>query len=196
MTASSGGTFSVYIDGNRVLNTACTPPGAGPYAAACSGTNEPAAVTTFAGAALTPTALTAGQVALHASLALHGFVQQQSGQRIAAVLSTLGIPAAMQSIATGISPVQAPTAALTTTPALSHIQTVETTEQGFFYVDESGVFTYRDRHYVIQNAAAITSNGTFANDTNNAHTKFLAGLDRPRRGCLGPVERRPRLSDR
>ena len=65
--------------------------------------------------------------------------------------------------------------ALTTTPVLSYVQSVENTEQGFFYVDESGNFVFRDRHYSVQNPAAITSNGVFANDANTAHFKFLQG---------------------
>ena len=134
-----------------------------------------AASVDVAALSFTPTALTSAQIAVHAAMALDAFVQQQSGQRIQAVLDTLGVPASLESFATGISAVQSPQSSLTTSPALSYIQTVENTEQGFFYVDEAGIFTYRDRHYVLQNSAAVTSNGIFASDTNTSHFKYLAG---------------------
>lgn len=126
--------------------------------------------------AIYPSVLSAAQISAHHALGTTAFIQQQSGQRIAAVLTALAIPSSLQNISTGISAVQAPSSVLSTTPALSYIQTVENTEQGFFYIDESGIFTYRDRHYTLQNAAATTSNGTFANDTNAAHTKYQVGI--------------------
>lgn len=100
---------------------------------------------------------------------------QFSGQRIASVLATYGWPTGMETLATGISEVQAATSSLTTTSALSYIQTVEATEQGFFFVDESGNLVFRDRHYILTASAAIVSNGYFASDHNPSHFQYLVG---------------------
>ena len=94
--------------------------------------------------------------------------------RISAMLGTTDWPSALQNIATGSSLVQPPTSSLTTLSALSYIQTIEATEQGAFYCDESGVFVYRDRHYVITASAANTSQATFANDLTAGHFHFLS----------------------
>jgi hypothetical protein len=123
--------------------------------------NAPTAPYFIQNISLTPSALSASQIALHSQILFFGFPVQPSGSRIAKVLTFQGIPASLQNIAQGISNVQAPTAPNLTTPALSYIQTVEKTEQGFFYIDETGLYTYRDRHYILANTAATVSNGTF-----------------------------------
>ena len=170
------GYYVLYVDGVSVLSGSDTAPTGSPDYGIAFGAYGVAGVTfTLAGMAVTTHSLNATVAAAHAALSKTGFIQQQSGDRITAVLDTLGVPSSLQNIAIGISAVQAPQSALTTTPALSYIQTVENTEQGFFFCDESGNFTFLDRHYVLQNSAATTSNGTFANDTNNTHYKFLAG---------------------
>ena len=181
-TWASGGAYKGYVDGVQVgSGSTSAPSGSATFEI---GGIEGSASVSVAGMSFTPTALTGAQIAVHAGLALDGFIQQQSGQRITAVLGTLGVPASLQSIATGISAVQAPQSSLTTSPSLSYIQTVENTEQGFFYVDEAGIYTYRDRHYVLQNAAAITSNATFASDTNTSHHKIVAGSIVPAEDAL------------
>ena len=101
---------------------------------------------------------------------------QHSGDRIGDVLAAVGWPGSRTDLDTGISEVQAASASLAQTASLSYIQTLETTEQGMFFTDESGNLIFYDRHYIITAPAANTSNGIFANDTNSAHYHYLAAL--------------------
>lgn len=174
LSISSGGAYAFYVDGVSLSSGAATAPGAGDYEVLIDGSISGQSFN-VAGTAITPSVLTAAQVAVHAALSKTGFIQQQSGQRIAAVCTAMGVPSSSQNIATGISAVQAPTSTLATTQALSYIQTVENTEQGLFFVDESGLFTFYNRHYVLQSTNAMTSQGIFASDNNGAHFHYVSG---------------------
>jgi hypothetical protein len=173
--AASGNAF-LYVDGVQSASQTGGTTAPSPLTSVYLGPNIPSEGTVgLDEVALYPTALSAAAVSLHYSLGVSGFALQQSGQRIGAVLTAVGVPASLQSLATGISAVQAPTSSLATTPALTYVQQVERTEQGYFHCDESGNFVLLDRHYTLLNAAATTSNGTFANDSNALHYKFLNG---------------------
>lgn len=122
------------------------------------------------------TTLSASQVTLHFQLGSAGWATPQfSGQRITSVLALYGWPTGLESIATGLTQVQAATSSFAQSTALSYIQQVEATEQGQFFVSENGTITYLDRHYILTNAAAATSNGTFASDNNSGHFHYLQG---------------------
>lgn len=120
--------------------------------------------------------LSGAQVLNHYNLGVGAFAVQSSGQRIGAVLNTIGVPAGYQSLAAGVSQVMAPTASLATTKAMTYVDTVTTTEEGLFYQDPTGVYTFKDRHYTISTAAANTSQATFADDSVGGHFHYLPPL--------------------
>jgi hypothetical protein len=137
--------------------------------------------------AVYPTNLSSAQMEAHDQLGVYGYVNGYSGEMIAQLLLASGVPpTAIGSIATGVIEVQAPqisTAQTTTydpgassgpTPILTAVQQIETTEQGFFYVDETGLLQYLNSEYQLTATASNTSNGVFANDTNPAHYHFTA----------------------
>ena len=130
--------------------------------------------------AVYPTVLSAARIAAHSAAGWLLRKTESSGSRIQSVLNIMGVPAAYQNIAGGVSQVQNETGALTTTQALSYIQTIEKTEQGFTYVDEAGVFTFRARNYTWNG----TSLGTVANDTNSAHMHPVPGSVVPEAGSV------------
>ena len=173
VATQTGTTVSLYVDGalaGTVASTSALASGQTGYIGAGGSGN------TLAQVAIYPTALTATQVADHYELGSVGWVTPQySGQRIGAVLDIFGWPSALQNLDTGISQVQASQSALNQTAALSYIQTVEATEQGMFFVDESGNATFLDRHYILTALAATTSNGTFSNAIASGHHYFLPG---------------------
>jgi len=105
---------------------------------------------------------------------------ESSGSRTAAVLNIMGIPTAYQNIATGQSMVQNETSVLTGQQALSYLQTIEKAEQGFGYVDESGVYTFRARNYTWNG----TSQGTIASDNNPLHLHAESGQIIPEEGSV------------
>ncbi len=184
-TWTSGGSISVYVDG--VLQaTSSSPPGtigSSAFASIGNQTDEPPFAGDLAGAAVYTSALTSAQVLLHYQIGSAGFASPQySGQRIAAILAAVGWPTFLENLATGISQVQAATGTLTQTQALSYIQTIEATEQGLFFVDESGRGTFRDRHYVVSAPAALVSNATLSNNP------ALAGAYRYLIGSMVPGE--------
>lgn len=71
--------------------------------------------------------------------------QELTGARINALLDELGWPAALRSIDTGQSLVQAQT--LTDANVLSHIQDVAASESGQFFIATDGVATFFDRFH-------------------------------------------------
>lgn len=97
-------------------------------------------------------------VAANTFLASYSASQQTSGQRITAVLSTISYPAT-QSIATGQATLQSNI--FTSTPsspiaALDHLQTCARSENGYLFVDRTGVMTFFDRYKVLGETSAVT----------------------------------------
>lgn len=76
---------------------------------------------------------------------------ERSDERVAAVLDDAGWPAADRDLSVGQSNVQAATLAGVT--ALAHIQLVEASEQGRFYIAADGDARFLDRHTPILDAA-------------------------------------------
>ena len=105
---------------------------------------------------------------------------ESSGSRTAAVLTIMGIPAAYQNVAVGQSMVQNETSTVTNQQALTYLQTIEKVEQGFGYVDESGVYTFRARSYTWNGI----SQGTIASDNNSAHMHAESGQIIPEAGSV------------
>ena len=70
---------------------------------------------------------------------------EDTGTRIGRVLDTIGWPTSMRSIATGQTTVQADPG--TARSALAACQTLEITEYGAFYIDPTGIVTFKNRSY-------------------------------------------------
>lgn len=87
---------------------------------------------------------------------------ENTGTRIGRVLDTIAWPASMRSIATGQTTVQADPG--TARSALAACQTLEITEYGAFYIDPSGIVTFKNRDYCTTSAAGspvyFNDNGT------------------------------------
>jgi hypothetical protein len=79
-------------------------------------------------------------------------VQQQSGERLNAVLANSGVSwAGGTAIDTGISELAAGTASGN---ALAYMHLIEESEQGYLYVARDGVLTFRNRHTTLNNPIA------------------------------------------
>ena len=87
---------------------------------------------------------------------------ENTGTRIGKVLDTIAWPSSMRSIATGQTTVQADPG--TARSALATCQTLEITEYGAFYIDPSGIVTFKNRDYCTTSAAGtpvyFNDNGT------------------------------------
>ena len=143
-------------------------------------TTTPAWIGSMDELAVYPTVLSAARIAAHSAAGWLLRKTESSGARIQSVLNIMGVPTAYQNIADGVSQVQNETGALTTTQALSYIQTIEKTEQGFTYVDEAGVFTFQARNYTWNG----TSLGTVANDAASTHMHPVPGTVVPEVGSV------------
>jgi hypothetical protein len=71
------------------------------------------------------------------------FPQQQTGERVEAVLLAAGFAPTEMSIETGVSTVQAVT--LENANVLEHIQSMTKVEQGRFFCDRAGLFVFQER---------------------------------------------------
>lgn len=92
---------------------------------------------------VTVTCLDGFSVAANCFLTSYSGSQQTTGQRITAVLSAISYPAT-QSIAVGQANLQANT--FTNIAALDHLQTCARSENGYLFVDRTGVMTFFDRY--------------------------------------------------
>lgn len=174
----STGATVVYIDGTAVLS------GTGSTGQATGGPmpididlpdGGEGDATDIEAFAIYPTVLSPATMAIHAA-SVTALANQQSGDMIRTLLLASGVPsAAIGTIATGLSLEQAPSVTVAQTQLLSTVQTAETTEQGFFFVDESGLIQFYDRHYLITNTSANTSQGIFASDNDPTHYHYLSG---------------------
>jgi hypothetical protein len=91
------------------------------------------------------TALTGAQVLARFQAAT--FPAQYSGQRVAALLNTLGIPASRQRVDTGRTWCAREVADQSATKALLYAQRSEQTEQGQLYVAADGTVVFEDRYH-------------------------------------------------
>lgn len=99
---------------------------------------------------------------------------QTTSARIANILDQVNFPAAMRSIQTGQTTVQADPA--TTRTALAAIQNCEFSEQGAFYMDGQGNAKFLNRQTVSQAAGKATTR--FANDGSGiSYYNFLPAYD-------------------
>ncbi len=184
-SAATNGTMTVYLDGVSIGSATASGGGGSCFFTGSSGGlfyigSQPGYqfTGTMADVAVYTSALTPTQIANHYNLFSTGWTVQYSGQRIAAILTVVGWPSTLQNVATGISQVQAATSTLTQTAALSYMQTIESTEMGALFVDGSGNLTFYDRHYIITNSLATTSNGTFTSNpaATGTYYRYLPGL--------------------
>jgi hypothetical protein len=81
---------------------------------------------------------------------------ERSGARVSRVLDTVGWPASPRVIDAGLSNVQAAANELNGQASLSHIQAVETAEDGFFFIDASGTVTFRQRDFPTTEGVSYT----------------------------------------
>jgi len=87
---------------------------------------------------------------------------EDTGTRISRILDQVGWPLSLRSIQTGQTTCQADPG--TQRSALTAIQTAQTTEYGAFYIDPSGVATFKNRNYCASTPAntpiVFNDNGT------------------------------------
>lgn len=205
-SAATGGTVSLYLDGVLVVSgtaaggqsstiyssTQMALGGFGTYALSAvplpTGTVVTAAGSSYFGlmgeVAFYNVELNATQVANHYNTWLVGQVvvgtpgiqADNSANRIANILTLLGVPPAFQSIgattpALGISQVQAVSTDLTSTTALDYLQLVEQTEQGLFFQDNNGILTFYGRHWPILNPSSASVQAIYGD--NSANTSYF-----------------------
>jgi hypothetical protein len=89
-----------------------------------------------------------------------GTAGQTTGARITSILGQSGFPSAMQSVDTGVVTVLVDPG--TSRTVLSAAKSVEFVEIGAFYIDATGVATFKDRAYIQSKTGASPT--TFAND--------------------------------
>jgi hypothetical protein len=92
-----------------------------------------------------------------------------SGTRINQILNTIGWPNSMRSVQTGNTTVQNDPG--TTRSALAAAQTVQITEYGAFYIDASGIVTFKNRNYC---TASPATTPTYFNDNGTQIPYFNA----------------------
>lgn len=85
---------------------------------------------------------------------------QTTGVRMAKILDQVGWPQGMRDIDTGLTTCQADPG--TTRTTLNALQTVEETELGAFFMDWSGLATFKDRNSLVQAAGSTPT--TFTDD--------------------------------
>ena len=166
-----GTTANLYIDG--ALNNSVSSPGSvsdtflgiGEHV----GTGGPQTSASLAQCAIYASTMSGAVVASQYAIGSAGFVVQDSGSRINAILNLAEVPVGMNNVGTANVIVEAATSSLATTTAMSYINTVAKTERGFFFQDAAGVFQYYSRHYPYENAMSATSQATFGYATNQLH---------------------------
>jgi hypothetical protein len=171
-----GTTVSVYVDG-QLSGTASGSGSASPGDGALA---ETSAGASFAQIALYLLVLTPTQIADQYQIGLAGFIVQDSGSRINVILETAGVPSALNNVGTGEILCQAATSSLSTTTAMSYLNTVVNTERGLLYQDGTGVVQFRNRGYVYSNSPSKTSQATFGYASGQLHyyaTSFVPATD-------------------
>lgn len=123
--------------------------------------------------AVYPTALTAAQAANHAQLG--AFPQEATGARIGRTLTALGWSAGARAIDTTGTTVQAQTSTLTQTSGLSHMQSVEATESGGFFMSGDGKATFITRQSLFTNSLYTTSQATLGDNTGAGDIPYQPG---------------------
>lgn len=89
-----------------------------------------------------------------------GTAGQTTGVRIGKILDQVGWPSGMRDLDTGLTTCQADPGSVRTT--LNALQTVEETELGAFFMDWSGLATFKDRNSLVK--AAATTPTVFTDD--------------------------------
>lgn len=149
--ASDGKTVTFFADGvqlAQVVAPSALSLGSGlVYIGA--GVNDTSHSTSIDEFAAYPVALSAAQVAAHYHAGSSGWGQHYGGARVNAVLDNVGVAAGDRNVDSGQSLLQAVTGTLTQTTALSHLQAVETSEQGHLFASADGKVTFRDRYHYL-----------------------------------------------
>ena len=111
--------------------------------------------------AMYSSALSAATVQAHFNAGSYPLTGQQSGARIASILSSLGWPASLQKLDTGLIPVQPGTNDLLNNTGLANIQVVVDTELGeqFIGADGSVVFYDQTHKYRVPNGTSALTLG-------------------------------------
>ena len=159
-----GTNATLYIDGVANVSSAYTSEfseaflGLGVYVGTIP---VPATNANIAQVAIYTTAMTAAQVASQYAIGTAGFVTQDTGARITAILQVAGLASSQYNIGAGNITVQGSTSSLATSTAMSYLNTVVNSEKGILYQDGAGVMQFRNRHYVYENTSCSTSQATF-----------------------------------
>ena len=121
-------------------------------------------------------ALSSSQIANHYELGSAGFLIQDSGARVKAVLDSAGIPSALYSLDTGNVNVAGATSSLNQSTAMAYLQQVVNTERGLLYQDPSGVIQFKNRQYVYTNSTSVNSQVTFTYHVGGGQYYLAQGL--------------------
>jgi hypothetical protein len=108
--------------------------------------------------AIYPSALSAARISTHYIAGRTGAQLEVSGTRIGAVLDAALWPSGLRTLGTGNSWLAGNQSE---TSALDYLQSINTTEQGRFYVGGDGTIVFRDRTYAIETTVQNTSQATF-----------------------------------
>jgi hypothetical protein len=170
---ADGTTARLYVDGELAVTAPCTSSftsQVGQIANSVNGACE------FGQIALYDIAVPASQVADQYQYATASWMVEDSGSRLSAVLEVCGVPTALNNVGTGITQVQAAVSSeLSTTTAMSYINTVLTTENGLLFQDATGVVQFFNRHYQFQNSTSVTPQATFGYQSGQLHY-FATGI--------------------
>lgn len=99
------------------------------------------------------------------------YPQHGAGERIGAVLDSVGWPSADRALDAGYSACQATT--LTGTSALDHMRLVRDSEQGFLFVNGAGLLTFQGR-YRRYTSPYTTSQATFGELTGSGELLYVS----------------------
>lgn len=174
----NGAVMSLYVDSVLVASKAMTVSSGGGYVSTATAATDNGC--NIAQLAVYSVALTPAQIANQYAIGTAGFVTQDTGSRIAAILQTAGLNSSQYNLDTGNVTIGGSSSSLATSTVMSYINTIVNTERGVLYQDPSGVVQFRNRHYVYENSAGNTSQATFGYATGELHylsSGLVPGLD-------------------
>ena len=170
-TANISGNVTLYVDGvsQGTLTGSANPGFEAGFPLIIAGGPVTIANLAYYTSMLTPT-----QVSNHFNTGYYLQQVQSTGARIQVILEQLcGVPAAYCNIATGLTTnCQGETSSVVGTKALDYIDNIVQTEQSQFFQSPSGVFTFQDRHYAVDNGLTIISQALFSNDPANPGCQY------------------------
>ena len=134
-----------------------------------SGSVSPTFNGAVANVAIYSLAMPASVIASQYTIGKAAQITQDSGSRVAAILSVAGVPTSRTNVQTGNITVQPSSSNLATTTAMSYLNTVVATERGFLYQNTSGSIVYTNRHYPYENVTSASPQATFGYASGQLH---------------------------